>query len=141
MKKPLLCLLLALLAAPAFAGRDNCTAALVTATVCRSTSDVLWSLSVSPAADAKLQSALARKAGWTAQVTCTAAMVPASCTAQQIGQLVANPVTERQAARAEFKRMLKDEFIRSLDAETIRADSKAALDAALAAIGDPDVGN
>ena len=134
-------LLLALLAAPALAGRDACNASLVTAGVCRDATKILWSLDMSSAADAKLQTALARKAGWTAQVTCTAAMVPASCTSQQIGQLVANQQSERNAAKAEFKRMLKDEFIRSLDAEVLRADSKAALAAALAAIGNPDIGN
>lgn len=142
MKKLILLLLLALLAAPALADRTACNAAITATGVCRNNSDILWSLSISQAADAKLQAALARKAGWTAQVTCTQAMVDlAQCTSGQLGQLVANPKTERNAARAEFKRMLKDEFIRSLDAETIRADSKAALDAALAAIGDPDVGN
>lgn len=44
-------------------------------------------------------------------------------------------------ARAEFKRMIKDDFIRSLDAETLRADSRAALEAALAALANPDIGN
>jgi len=134
-------LLLALLAAPVLAERTACTGAITATGVCRQNSDILWSLSISQAADAKLQAALAKKAGWTAQVTCTEAMVPASCTSQQIGQLVANPQTARNAAKAEFKRMLKDEFIRSLDAETLRADAKAALDAALAAIGNPDIGN
>lgn len=142
MKRLTILLLLALLAAPAIAGRDACNASLVTAGVCRQNSDILWSLSISRAADAKLQAALARKAGWTSTVTCTQAMVDLSqCTVEQIGTPVANPRTERNAAKAEWKRMIRDEFIRSLDAETLRAESKAALDAALAAIGDPDVGN
>jgi len=135
-------LILALLASPVLAGRDGCTAALVSAGVCRDNAKILWSLDMSSAADAKLQSALARKAGWTAQVTCTQAMVDLSqCTVGQIGTPVANPQSERNAAKAEWRRMIRDEFIRSLDAETLRTDSKEALDAALAAIGNPDVGN
>lgn len=141
MKRLILILLTALLAAPAFAGRSNCTQALVDAGICRATGDKVWFLSMNDAADAKLQSALAKQAGWVAEVTCTAEMVAlAQCTEQQIGTLVANPRTERNAARAEFRRMLKDEYIRSEDAEAIRAQYKEDLEAALGAITDPDLG-
>lgn len=132
--------LLTLSAIPASADRTGCNAALVTDGVCRNNSDVLWSLSVSSAADAKLQTALARKAGWAAQVTCTQAMVDlAQCLVGQLGQQVANPQSERAAAKQEFKRLLRDEFIRSLDAETNRALVKAY--AGTLVITDPDTGN
>ena len=142
MKRLILFLLAALMAVPAFAGRSNCTQALVDAGICRTTTDKVWYLAMSNSADVKLQAALARKAGWTATVTCTQEMVDlAQCTAQQIGQPVPNPQTERNAARNEFRRMLRDELIRSGDAESIRAQFKADLEAALAALEDPDLGN
>ncbi|OQC39623.1 MAG: hypothetical protein BWX64_01612 [Acidobacteria bacterium ADurb.Bin051] len=142
MKRLTLFLLAAIVAAPAFAGRSNCSQALVDAGVCRAATEKVWYLSMTDSADVKLQSALARKGGWTATVTCTQAMVDlAQCTAEQIGASVPNPQTERNAARKEFKRILRDELIRSLDAELIRADSRAALEAALAAIADPDLGD
>lgn len=142
MKKLILALVILALAVPAYADRTACNAALVTDTVCRNNSDILWSLSVSQAADAKLQAALAKKAGWTAQVACTQAMVDlAQCTVGQLGTQVTNPVTERNAAKAEFKRMLKDDFIRSYDAEQARAAGAAVTASGLAAITDPDTGN
>lgn len=142
MKRLILILLAAFVAVPAFAGRSNCSQALVDAGVCRATTDKVWYLSMSDAADVKLQSALAKQAGWVAQVTCTAEMVAlAQCTEPQIGQPVANPQTERNAARAEFRRMIRDGLIRSGDAESIRAQFRADLEAALAALEDPNLGN
>lgn len=139
MKRLTLIPLLALLAAPVLAERTGCNATLVAQGVCRDNAKILWSLDMSSAADAKLQSALARKAGWTSQVTCTQAMVDASqCTAGQLGQLVANPQSERNAAKQEFKRMIKDEFIRSFDAETNRALVKVYADSLT--ISNPDLG-
>lgn len=130
----------AVLSLPAYAERINCTNALVTNGVCDTNVQIHWGLSMSVAADAKLQTALARKAGWTAQVTCTQAMVDlAQCTAQQLGQQVANPESERQAAKREFKRLLREEYIQSLDAETNRALVKAYADSLV--IGTPDTGN
>ena len=142
MKRLILILLAAFVAVPAFAGRSNCTQALVDAGICRSVGDKVWYLSMGDAADVKLQAALAAKAGSTATVTCTAEMVAlAQCTEPQIGQPVANPQTERQAARQEFRRMIRDGLIRSGEAEAIRAQFKADLEAALGAITDPDLGN
>lgn len=144
MRKLYFAAVLVALAAPALAERTGCTAAITATGVCRQNSDVLWSLSVSSAADAKLQTALAKKAGWTATVICTQAMVdavPPTCTAQQLGQQVANPITERNAAKAEFKRLLREEYIKSLDAESARAAGAALTASGLAAINDPDTGN
>lgn len=85
MRKLYFAAVLVALAAPALAERTGCTAAITATGVCRQNSDVLWSLSVSSAADAKLQTALAKKAGWTATVICTQAMVDLSqCSAGQI---------------------------------------------------------
>lgn len=138
MKK--LAFLLLLVASPALADRINCTNALVTNGVCDTNAQIHWGLSVSTAADAKLQSALAKKAGWTAQVVCTQAMVDlAQCTAGQLGTQVPNPVNERAAARAEFRRMLREDFIKSFDAETNRALVKAYADTLT--ITEPDTGN
>lgn len=143
MRYLIVCFLLAVvLAAPAAAGLRQCNSVMVNQTLCADLTQDLLYLRLAGAARANVAAALAESIGWTAQVTCTEAMVGlGQCTAQQLGQLVANPKSERNAAKAEFKRLIKDEFIRSLDSETLRADSKAALDAALAAIGDPDLGN
>jgi len=142
MKRLTLFLLPALLAVPAFAGRSNCTQALVDAGICRNVGDKVWYLSMDDAADVKLQAALAKAGGWTAEVTCTQEMVDlAQCTAEQLGTLVPNPQTERNAARKEFRRMLRDEYIRSGDAEALRAQYLADLQAALGAITDPDLGD
>ena len=59
MKRLTLFLLAALVAVPAFAGRSNCTQALVDAGICRNVGDKVGFLSVSDAADVKLQAALA----------------------------------------------------------------------------------
>lgn len=142
MKRLILFLLAAFVAVPAFAGRSNCTQALVDAGICRAVGDKVWYLSMSAAADAKLQAALAKKSGWVPEVTCTAEMVAlAQCTEPQIGQLVPNPQTERNAARKEFRRLLRDEYIRSGDAEALRAQFLEDLNAALGAITDPDLGD
>ncbi|HRS37451.1 MAG TPA: hypothetical protein P5199_13315 [Thermoanaerobaculia bacterium] len=142
MKRLILFLLAAFVAVPAFAGRSNCTQALVDAGICRNVGNKVWYLSMADAADAKLQAALAKAAGWVPEVTCTQEMVDLTeCTAEQIGQLVPNPQTERNAARKEFKRLLRDEYIRSGDAEALRAQFIEDLNAALGAIEDPDLGD
>lgn len=133
------------LSVPLFSARNGCNATMATTTcknICDDSTQVVWSLAMSTSADSKFTTALAKNAGWTATVVCTQAMVDlAQCTAPQLGTQVTNPITEVQAAKAEFKRHIKEDYIKSLDAEVARADGAALTASELAAITDPATGN
>ena len=130
--KSLFALLAILLAAPSFAGSRACSASLVTAGVCRSSTDRLAYVSVATSDAADLTAALAAQVGWAANVTCGTDMIAAgACTQQQYNQTIANPETRQAAA---------DRALRRLLINAIRAyREQAATAAAAAAVPDPDV--
>src|SRR3954462_3273599 len=90
--KRITCLLAALfiLAAPAFAGTRACTTALVTAGICRSTNDILYTLSISSSAAPQVQAAIVGLFGYQTPAPCTPDMVSVGvCSSGQIGTSVA----------------------------------------------------
>ena len=103
-----------LAASVADAGVKGCNNTLVSQGVCGdNTQDVIY-LRLAGTSRAEVITALAKKRGWTANVTCTQALVTAgSCTAEQIGQSIPNPETKPQAA---------SRYLRELVREAVRAD-------------------
>ena len=122
--------------APASAGTRPCTTALVTAGICRSTTDILYTLSISSAAAPQVQAAISGLYGYQTPTPCTTDMVAVGvCTVGQLGAPVA-------ITRAQFV----DVTIRSwlLRSVVIRWNLQVAQDAATAsalAAADPDIGN
>lgn len=141
MKRLTLFLLAALVAAPSFAGSMQCTTAMVTAGICRATTERVIFLSVAQAHIPNVVDALADEAGWTATVPCTQAMVDLSqCTAEQLGEPVTNPVTKAVAADRQFRARLVN-LVRSYLAESVHASAEQVRADGLAAIEVPDLGN
>jgi len=124
------------LSTPVTAGTRACTTALVTAGICRSTSDILYTLSISAAAAPQVQAAISGLYGYQTPTPCTTDMVAVGvCTVGQLGAPVA-------ITRAQFV----DVTIRSwlLRSVVIRWNLQLAQDAATAsalAAADPDIGN
>jgi len=109
--KKLIAVLILLAASAAHARRDDCTV-LVGITACGNVNKILWNYDVSSADDVRMRNALAASVGWTATVTCTAAMVALSqCTTPEIGTQVTNPEGKTQASQRAvkefFERMVK----------------------------------
>jgi hypothetical protein len=132
----LLILISLAVAAPLAAGTRACTTALVTAGICRSTSDVLYSLSISAVAAPQVQAAIVGLYGYQSPAPCTPDFVAVGiCTAGQLGSSVA--VTKGQFVDATIRSWL----LRSV---VIRWNLQVAQDAATAsalAAADPDIGN
>lgn len=110
----LVTLALFLSASVADAGVKGCNNTLVTQGVCGdNTQDVIY-LRIAGTSRAEVVTALAKKAGWSANVDCTQALVTAgACSAGQIGQQVPNPETKPQAA---------SRYLRELVREAVRGD-------------------
>jgi len=141
MKKLILVLLLALLAAPALAGVKQCNSVMVNQNLCADTTQDLLYLKLAGDARAQTITALAKSVGWTANVTCSTAMVAvAQCTEVQLGQSVANPETRLVAANRALREFVQN-AIRSEQAEGHRETKMAELAALLSAIGTSDVGD
>jgi hypothetical protein len=136
MKKTLLALALVLVAAPALAGTRTCTTALVTAGICRSTTDVLYTLSISAAAAPQVQAAIVGLYGYQTPAPCTPDFVAVGvCSSGQLGTSVA--ITKAQFVDVTIRSWL----LRSV---VIRWNLQVAQDAATAtalAAADPDIGN
>jgi len=95
----LLAAILFIVSAASFAGTRPCTTALVTAGICRATSDVVYTLSISttdpdgagplPTPSALIQDAFTSVLNYMTPVNCTADMVGTGiCTSLQLGQSV-----------------------------------------------------
>lgn len=111
-----ICLALLLCASSAEAGIKGCNAALVTQTVCGDTTQDLLYLRLAGTARQEVLTALAKRVGWTANITCTQARVGAgACTIGQLGQTIANPESKAQAAsrylRETVRQAVRDEKV------------------------------
>lgn len=112
----ILALALFLSASVASAGVKNCNATLVNQNVCGdATQDVIY-LRLAGTSRAEVLAALAKRVGWTANVTCNQARVDAgACSAGQLGQTIANPESKAQAAsrylRETVRQAVRDEKV------------------------------
>lgn len=132
--------------APAAANTRTCTSTMVsTLSLCRATTDVLFSLPISTvdpdnggprqAPSVILPDAIADNFGWSANMTCTQEMVDAAiCTAPQIGTPVA--VTKARFADMIFRRWVLEQ-VKQYRRRQEQATAQTTVDAEPA----PDVGN
>lgn len=142
--RKLLFFTLLLMALPSWAGTRACTNAFVTASLCRATSDVLYSLPISTvdpdgagalqAPSALIADAFAALGNWQSPTPCTSSMVGAGiCTSLQLGQSVA-------VTKAQFVDLQVRQFV----LETVRRyrvqQAAAAASSAAGSTSDPDVG-
>lgn len=103
----------------ASAGVKNCNNTLVTQGICGdNTQDVIY-LRLAGGSRQDVVNALAKRVGWTANVTCTQALVDAgSCLVGQLNTSVPNPETKAKAAsrylREVVKTAVKDEKVQDI---------------------------
>lgn len=137
MKRIVLILLLALLAAPAFAGIKSCNTVMVNQNLCGNLTEDLIYVRLPGASRAIVAAALAKSVGWKANIPCTEPMIAlGQCTLQQLGQNVPNPETRPQAASRAISKFIAG-IVVSDTAEGHRTLKKEELDALLQAIQPP----
>jgi hypothetical protein len=141
----LLAFLLLLVASPALAGTKACTAAMVTAGICRTTADVAVCVSVSTvdpdtagpllAPSALVLDAFTSLENWQTPAPCSPEMVGSGiCTSGQIGTLV--PIT-----RVQFTDMKVRQFVLGTVRRYLKAQGVTAAQVAADLASDPDIGN
>lgn len=161
-KLSLAAVLIALLAAPASAGIRGCNNNLVSAGVCRNTSNEILSFDFTTTDMNHLAKRAARLGGWTSTVPCTAALVsdgictqgeldagnvtkPYACTsalvASKLCKVVGTAMSKKDFAAAWIRRDLLNDWLRSESAKDIDDTKKGEADAAKALIVDPDIGD
>lgn len=137
MKKLILVLLLALLAAPALAGIKSCNTVMVNQTLCGDLTEDLLYVRLPGDSRAVVTAALAKSVGWKANIPCTEPMIAlGQCALEQLGQNVPNPETRPQAASRAVSKFIASVVV-SDTAEGHRTLKKEELEALLAAIQAP----
>lgn len=137
-------LVLVLFAVPAFAGTRACNAAMVTAGICRATSDVAVCVAVSTidpdttgpllAPSVLVLDAFTTLGNYQSPTPCSAEMVGSNiCTAGQIGTLVL-------ITRAQFVDMQVRQFVLSTVRRYLKQQQVAAAQVSADAASDPDIG-
>lgn len=118
-----------LFASVASAGIKNCNATLVTQSICGDTTQDVLYLRLAGESRQDVVNALAKRAGWTANVTCTQAMVTAAtCTAGQLNTSIPNPETKAKAkAASRYLREVVKTAVRDEKVDEIRTAGAAAL--------------
>lgn len=112
MKKFLL-IALALVAAPAVADHMDCNATLVSEGVCRDAANHVLFFDAPQGSFVELRDAIANQTGYADQIECSQALVDAAiCTAPQLGQFIANPVSRNDYAEAWIRATLKQLVVR-----------------------------
>jgi hypothetical protein len=131
----LLLALIGLAPGTAVAGTRACTSQLVTAGLCRVTTNRLMSWDAPPAIATELADAIAAQEGWSASMTCSSAFVSAGiCSAGQVGTAVA--VTKAQFADYVLRREIQQRIRRYRE--------QSAFTSALVTAGaatEPDISN
>lgn len=127
------------------AGTRSCTSGMVTLNICRSTSDVAYTLAIGTvdpdgagpqvAPSTLIPDAFASLYNWQSPAACTQDMVTAGiCASSQLGVLV--PITKAQFADLQVRAFIVSTIRRYLKQQQVTA-AQVAADAA----ADPDLGN